>query len=74
MNTIEIDELTFFTIIGKIEAELTGVDVGRTHGIHQYTRNGKYVGVHSWCGSGSTRENHFEIASYLLDAYTHKED
>jgi hypothetical protein len=33
MNTTQTDELTFYTIIGKIEAELTGVDVGRTHGI-----------------------------------------
>lgn len=33
MNTIQTDELTFYTIIGKIGAELTGIDVGRTHGI-----------------------------------------
>lgn len=69
MNTTNTDELTFYIIIGRSGAELTGVDVGRTHGIHQYTRNGKYVGVHSWCGSGVLRENRFEIASYLYDAY-----
>lgn len=28
-----------------------------------------YVGVHSWCGSGVMRENHYEIASYLYEAY-----
>lgn len=70
MNTTQTDELTFHTIIGKSGAELTGVDVGRTHGIHSYTRNGVYVGVHSWTGSGVMRESYFEIASYLLEAYT----
>ncbi len=69
MNTTQTDEILFYTIIGKSGAELTGVDVGRTHGIHSYTRNGRYVGVHSWCGSGVMRENHFEIASYLYEAY-----
>lgn len=69
MNTTQTDEILFYTIIGKSGAELTGVDVGRTHGIHSYTRNGKYVGVHSWCGSGVMRENRFEIASYLYEAY-----
>ena len=69
MNTTQTDELTFYTIIGKIEAELTGIDVGRTHGLHCYTRNGKSVGTHSWTVSGAARENYYEIASYLWEAY-----
>ena len=69
MNTTKVNETTFYTIIGRSGAELTGVDVGRTHGIHSYTRNGKYCGVHSWSGSGATRENYFEIATYLYEAY-----
>jgi hypothetical protein len=69
MKMKSVDELTFYTIIGKIEAELTGVDVGRTHGIHCYTREGKEVGNLSWTGSGATRESHYEIANYLWEAY-----
>ena len=69
MNFTQTDELTFLTIIGKCEAELTGVDVGRTHGIHSYSRNGKTCGLHSWTGSGATRENYYEIANYLWEAY-----
>lgn len=71
MNTTQIDEVLFYTIIGKSEAELTGVDVGRTHGMHQYTRHygTRWVGTHSWCGSGVVREDRFEIASYLYEAY-----
>ena len=69
MKMQQTDELTFKSVIDKSGAELTGIDVGRTHGINQYTRNGRYVGVHSWTGSGATRENYFEIASYLWEAY-----
>jgi len=69
MNTTNVTELTFYTIIGRAGAELTGVDVGRSHGIHSYTRNGKSVGVHSWSGSGAARENYFEIATYLYEVY-----
>ena len=65
----QLDELTFYTIIGKCEAYLTGIDVGRTHGIHCYTRNGKSVGTHSWTGSGAMRENYYEIANFLWEAY-----
>jgi hypothetical protein len=69
MNTTNVSELTFYTIIGRSGAELTGVDVGRTHGINCYTRNGKYCGVHSWSGSGAAKENYYEIATYLYEAY-----
>ncbi len=71
MKMKSVDELTFYTIIGKCGAELTGVDVGRTHGIHCYTRKygSREVGCHSWTGSGATRENHYSIANYLLEAY-----
>ena len=69
MNMKSVDELTFYTIIGKIEAELTGVGAGRTHGIHCYTRNGKEVGNLAWTGSGSMRKNYYEIAEYLWEAY-----
>jgi uncharacterized membrane-anchored protein len=69
MKMKQLDELSFYTIVGKCGAELTGVDVGRTHGINCYTRNGKHVGVHSWTGSGATRENYYEIATYLWEAY-----
>ncbi len=69
MKTSQTNELTFYTIIGKIEAELTGVDVGRSHGIHCYTRKGRHVGTHSWTGSGALRENHYELASYLIETY-----
>lgn len=69
MNTIQTNELTFHSIIAKSGAVLTGIDVGRTHGIHCYTRNGRDVGTHSWTGSGAARENYFEIATYLWEAY-----
>jgi len=69
VNTVDIPEVLFYTIIGRCGAQLTGVDVGRTHGIHSYTRNGKYCGVHSWSGSGAARENYYEIATYLYEAY-----
>lgn len=65
----QTDELTFYTIIGKCEASLTGIDVGRTHGIHRYTLNGKDIGRLYWTGSGSGRENYFEIADYLWEVY-----
>jgi hypothetical protein len=69
MNTTKVNETTFHTIIERSGAGCVGVDVGRTHGIHSYSRNGKYVGVHSWSGSGATRENYYEIATYLYEAY-----
>lgn len=69
MNTTQTNELIFYVIIGKCGAELTGIDVGRTHGIHCYTRNGKSVGTHCWTGSGAARKNYYEIATYLWEAY-----
>lgn len=69
LNTTQTNELTFHSIIGKCGAELTGIDVGRTHGLQCYTMNGRYVGTHSWTGSGAARENYFEIATYLWEAY-----
>ena len=71
MKMKTVDELSFYTIIGKCGADLTGVDVGRTHGIHYYTRKygSREVGNHTWTGSGSMRKNYYEIASYLWEAY-----
>ncbi len=72
MKTVQVTKQVFEYIVSQIGATVTGVDVGRTHGINEYTRNGKYVGCHSWCGSFASGEHCYEIAKYLNDAYTPK--
>lgn len=73
MKCIYVDEHDFKLIINKSGAELTGSDVGNTHAINFYTRNGKGVGTSRWVltgeGCGKSRVWSYEVAKYLYDAY-----
>lgn len=69
MNKKKVDWNTFNTLINKIGAVQTGEDVGRTHGIFVWSRNGKWVATSYWNIEEGIRTFSYEIADYLYQAY-----
>lgn len=69
MKMKQVTEQEFDFIIDKIGAQLVGQDVGRTHGIFSYERNGKFVASSSFYRTDSGRVWTYEIANYLYEAH-----
>lgn len=61
----------FEKVISSLEEDsyTIGNDVGRTHGITCYQRNGKVIGSSRWIKEGNVGVFTYEIANYLYEAY-----
>lgn len=64
----------FEKVISSLEKDsyTVGNDVGRTHGITCYQRNGKVIGSSRWIKDGNVRVFTYEVAEYLYKAYCNK--
>lgn len=72
MNYIECTQQEFEKVISSLEEDsyTIGHDVGRTHGLVCYQRNGKVIGTERWIlDSLNQRVFTYEIAKYLKEAY-----
>ena len=71
MKYKECTKEQFEQIINSLEegSYTIGSDVGRTHGIICYQRNGKHIGSSRWILDGNVRVWTCEIANYLFEAY-----
>lgn len=59
----------FWHILEITDAKLEGKDIGSTHGIITYTRQGKIVGVSSWYKDSDEKIWTHQVANYLAEAY-----
>ncbi len=72
MNYIECTQQEFEKVINSLEegSYIIGHDIGRTHGLICYQRNGKVIGTERWIlDSLNQRVFTYEIAKYLKEAY-----
>lgn len=71
MKYKECTQQEFEKVINSLEEDsyTVGNDVGRTHGINCYQRNGKFIGSSRWILNGNVRVWTYEIANYLYEAY-----
>ena len=71
MKMKECTKEQFEQIINSLgeDSYTIGSDVGRTHGIICYQRNGKFIGSSRWILDGNVRMWTYEIANYLFEAY-----
>lgn len=75
MKYKECTQQEFEQVVNSLEegSYTIGSDVGRTHGIVCYQRNGKFIGSKRWVWSdglnGNVRVFTYEIANYLYEAY-----
>lgn len=72
MKMVECTKEQFEKVISSLEEDsyTAGSDVGRTHGITCYQRNGKFIGSSRWILNANVRVFTYEIANYLLEAYS----
>lgn len=71
MKMLECTKEQFDKVINSLQEDsyTIGHDVGRTHGIACYQRNGKSIGSSRWVLNGNVRAFTYEIANYLFQAY-----
>ena len=71
MKMKEVTPQEFEKVISSLEEDsyTIGSDVGRTHGIICYQRNGRVIGSSRWILSENVRVWTYEIANYLYEAY-----
>lgn len=71
MNMTECTKEQFEKVISSLDENsyTVGHDVGRTHGIACYQRNGKSIGSSRWILKGNVRAFTYEVANYLFQAY-----
>lgn len=71
MKFKECTQQEFEKVISSLEEDsyTVGNDVGRTHGITCYQRNGKFIGSSRWILNDNVRVWTYEIANYLYEAY-----
>lgn len=76
MKMTECTQQQFEKVINSLEEDsyTIGNDVGRTHGIVCYQRNGKFIGSERWILSdglnGNVRVFTYEVVNYLFEAYS----
>lgn len=71
MKMKECTQQEFEKVIGSLEEDsyTIGNDVGRTHGIVCYQRNGRVIGSSRWIKDDNVRVFTYEVAQYLWEAY-----
>lgn len=71
MKMKECTRQDFEKVISNLEEDsyTVGNDVGRTHGITCYQRNGRVIGSSRWIKDDNVRVFTYEIANYLYEAY-----
>lgn len=71
MKMTECTQQQFEKVINSLEEDsyTIGNDVGRTHGIVCYQRNGRVIGSERWILNDSIRVFTYEVANYLYEAY-----
>lgn len=71
MKMKECTRQEFEKVISSLEEDsyTIGNDVGRTHGITCYQRNGKVIGSSRWIKDDNVRVFTYEVAEYLYNAY-----
>ena len=75
MKFKECTQQEFEKVISSLEEDsyTVGNDVGRTHGITCYQRNGRVIGSSRWILSYGQDDNVrvfiYEVANYLYEAY-----
>lgn len=71
MKMKECTQQDFEKVISSLEEDsyTIGNDVGRTHGITCYQRNGRVIGSSSWIKDDNVRVFTYEVAQYLWEAY-----
>lgn len=71
MKMKECTQEEFEKVINSLEKDsyTIGSDVGRTHGITYYERNGKFIGSERWIRNDNVRVFTYEVANYLYEAY-----
>lgn len=71
MKMKECTQQEFEKVIGSLEEDsyTIGNDVGRTHGIVCYQRNGRVIASEHWIKDDNVRVFTYEVANYLYEAY-----
>lgn len=71
MKFKECTQQEFEKVINCLEEDsyTVGNNVGRTHGITCYQRNGRVIGSSYWIREDNVRVFTYEIANYLYEAY-----
>lgn len=71
MKFKEVTQQEFEKVISSLEEDsyTVGNDVGRTHGIVCYQRNGRVIGSSRWIKDDNVRVFTYEVAQYLWEAY-----
>lgn len=71
MKFKECTQQEFEKVISSLEKDsyTVGNDVGRTHGITCYQRNGRVIGSSRWIKDDNVRVFTYEVANYLYEAY-----
>lgn len=71
MKMKECTQQEFEKVISSLEEDsyTIGNDVGRTHGIICYQRNGRVIGSSRWIKEDNVRVFTYEVANYLYEAY-----
>ncbi len=70
MKFKEVTQQEFEKVISSLEEDsyTVGNDVGRTHGITCYQRNGRVIGSSRWIKDDNVRVFTYEIANYLYES------
>jgi len=71
MKFKEVTQQEFEKVINSLEEDsyTIGNDVGRTHGITCYQRNGKVIGSSRWIKEANVRVFTYEVENYLYETY-----
>ena len=71
MKTVFVNREMFYSIMETVGADLSGDDVGKTHGKFQYTRHygTRWVGESSYLVKNGVQEWLYSVAAYLYEAY-----
>lgn len=71
MRFKECTQQEFEKVINSLEEDsyTASNDVGRTHGITCYQRNGRVIGSSRWIKDDNVRVFTYEVANYLYEAY-----
>ena len=71
MKMVFVSGEMFDSLMQKIGAEISGNDVGRTHGTYWYARHHgtRHVGQSSFVRDGNDVSWLYQVASYLYEAY-----
>jgi len=71
MKMVFVNAEMFDDLMQKIGAEISGQDVGRTHGQYWYSRHHgtRQVGHSSFVRNGNDVSWLYQVASYLYEAY-----